>query len=637
MTALRFGTHLAADASWAVTPRLDDDAVTLELWERDGGRYRPRPTSLAVEPVDQLLPMPGRRLFVCGGAGERQHAVWTVDCDTLTRTRLPSQSGRAVRLLAPAAEDPDRRPWALAYDGSRTTFTRLDVAGGPAGRVAADGPADRAAAGGPGDRPAEVDLSGAYRGGVWLDPAGRRLALGRSRAGEPYTTVEVDLATRTSRTLFEVAEHSNDTLHAWHPGTGLGVVHTDVGGVERLGYAHPARGERWAFPDELAAPNGLIEAVAIDPDADRILVHEQRGVLSLLHRYDVATRRRHTLPVPPGALVGQPVWLRGHLVVPWSTPEVPLTFLDLDPDAHPHPVSVRPTRTRQTDARVVTLPGAAGPIEAIAYGGDRWWQRPRLLLALHGGPSSAWRFAYHPFFARLAGEGVAVLAVNPRGSTGYGHRFAAAIRAGWGGPDLDDVLAVGRHLHARRGGVPGMGLMGTSYGGFLALLAAAAGPQLWRYCVAISAFSSAARLHQQAGPAVRRLIERSGGLTDPGALADPGALTDPFRGGIGARDVAQLGHRIQSPVLLVHGRHDEQIPVEHARELATALATALRYVELDAGHDIDRAATWDLISHFIGSADVAAPHTWPPATGQPGGRNPTATTGCSPASTTGRR
>ncbi|MFI9530434.1 alpha/beta hydrolase family protein [Micromonospora rosaria] len=565
----RFGVHLAADASWAATSRLDGDAVTVELWDRDGATFTPHPTPLAVEPVDQLVPTAGRRLLICGGGGSR-HTVWTVDCATLTRTRLTTRAGQAVRLLTPAPGDPDRRPWVLAYDGTRTTLARL-VTHGPTPT-------------------AVIALPGAYTGGVWTDRAGRRLGLGRSRSGEPHTAVEVDLVTGADRTLFEVSDHSNDTLQAWHPGTGLGVVHTDVGGVQRLGYARPGRGERWAFPDDLAAPDGLVEAVAVDPDGHRILAHERRGVRSLLHRYDVVRHRRDTLVVPPGALAGRPVWTRRRLVVPWTTPRVPLTFLDLGP-AGDRPADADATPDPGWEARVVTVPGAAGPIEAIAYGGDRWWQRPRVVVALHGGPSSAWQLAYHPFFAQLAAEGVAVLALNPRGSVGYGHAFAAAIRTGWGGPDLDDVLAVGRHLRALRGDGPGVALVGSSYGGFLALLAAAAGPQLWGRCAAVAPFSSAARLHRQAEPTVRRMIERLGGLTDP-----PHA-------GLGPRDLLRLGHRTRAPILLLHGRHDEQIPVGHVRELAAALVAArgpaVRYREYDLGHDVDGPTAWDAIADFL--------------------------------------
>src|SRR5207244_4887722 len=65
---------------------------------------------------------------------------------------------------------------------------------------------------------------------------------------------------------------------------------------------------------------------------------------------------------------------------------------------------------------------------------------------------------------------------------------------------------------------------------------------------------SAPRLHALAGEPVRRMIERLGGL----------AVVD---GRLGSRDLLRLAPRAACRLLLVHGRYDDVIPVEHAREL----------------------------------------------------------------------
>nr|BFE80626.1 hypothetical protein GCM10020093_032270 [Planobispora longispora] len=129
-------------------------------------------------------------------------------------------------------------------------------------------------------------------------------------------------------------------------------------------------------------------------------------------------------------------------------------------------------------APVRAYDGPAGDIEAVVYGDPDTARR--VVLALHGGPESSWRLGFDPLFRRLAAAGIAVVAPNQRGSTGYGAAHRDAVRGAWGGPDLDDVLHLGRALSAARG--PSLErpmLYGPSYGAYLALLAAAARPGLW--------------------------------------------------------------------------------------------------------------------------------------------------------------
>jgi dipeptidyl aminopeptidase/acylaminoacyl peptidase len=91
------------------------------------------------------------------------------------------------------------------------------------------------------------------------------------------------------------------------------------------------------------------------------------------------------------------------------------------------------------------------------------------ILRIHGGP--VWQF-YHDFanldWQVLAARGYVVLGVNPRGSSGRGDKFAAAIWAQWGGKDAEDVLAAVDHAVAQGIADPQrIGIGGWSYGGIL--------------------------------------------------------------------------------------------------------------------------------------------------------------------------
>jgi len=70
------------------------------------------------------------------------------------------------------------------------------------------------------------------------------------------------------------------------------------------------------------------------------------------------------------------------------------------------------------------------------------------VLRIHGGPVSqfATRFSFE--WQILAANGYAVIAANPRGSSGYGLTFSRAIWADWGHKDFEDVMAAVDHAVA---------------------------------------------------------------------------------------------------------------------------------------------------------------------------------------------
>lgn len=101
--------------------------------------------------------------------------------------------------------------------------------------------------------------------------------------------------------------------------------------------------------------------------------------------------------------------------------------------------------------------------------------RVPLLTFVHGGPASRFDQNYLGYLSHvyapqaLAAKGFAVLRPNPRGTGGYGRAFRVANRNDWGGLDwvdinagIDKVIADGIADPQR------LGLMGWSYGGFIA-------------------------------------------------------------------------------------------------------------------------------------------------------------------------
>jgi dipeptidyl aminopeptidase/acylaminoacyl peptidase len=90
------------------------------------------------------------------------------------------------------------------------------------------------------------------------------------------------------------------------------------------------------------------------------------------------------------------------------------------------------------------------------------------ILRIHGGP--VYQFSNEFFFEWqvFAANGFAVVAANPRGSSGRGEKFSTAIWADWGNKDSQDVLAAVDYAVAQGVADPNrLGVGGWSYGGIL--------------------------------------------------------------------------------------------------------------------------------------------------------------------------
>ncbi|MGQ0430185.1 MAG: S9 family peptidase [Gammaproteobacteria bacterium] len=90
------------------------------------------------------------------------------------------------------------------------------------------------------------------------------------------------------------------------------------------------------------------------------------------------------------------------------------------------------------------------------------------ILRLHGGPVYQFSHEFMEDWQVYAAEGYAVVAPNPRGSSGRGFEFARAIYADWGNRDAADVLAAVDHVVRQGIADPDrLGVGGRSYGGIL--------------------------------------------------------------------------------------------------------------------------------------------------------------------------
>ena len=123
-----------------------------------------------------------------------------------------------------------------------------------------------------------------------------------------------------------------------------------------------------------------------------------------------------------------------------------------------------------------------------------WLYRPKasgrvpVLLSIHGGPEAQERpqYVYSGLYQYLLSQGIAVLAPNIRGSSGYGKSYQRLIHRDFGGNDLKDFRAAAKYLRTLDWIDPErMGVFGGSYGGFATLTCVTRLPEYWKAAVDI--------------------------------------------------------------------------------------------------------------------------------------------------------
>lgn len=191
-------------------------------------------------------------------------------------------------------------------------------------------------------------------------------------------------------------------------------------------------------------------------------------------------------------------------------------------------------------------------------------RRYPLLVSVHGGPANAWlqsftglQSFYGPI-AALSARGYAILRGNVRGSTGRGQAFRRANYRDWGGMDVQDLLAGVDHVIGLGIADPErLGITGWSYGGYLT---AATITQTDRFKAAVI------------GAGMVNLVSYALGHDSPGFL--------PAHFGGEAWEVADLllerspivhADRVTTPTLILHGEHDERVPIWQGYEFHNAL------------------------------------------------------------------
>tara|TARA_Y100000389_G_scaffold157631_1_gene158825 strand:+ start:1146 stop:3002 length:1857 start_codon:yes stop_codon:yes gene_type:complete len=204
------------------------------------------------------------------------------------------------------------------------------------------------------------------------------------------------------------------------------------------------------------------------------------------------------------------------------------------------------------------------------------------LLNIHGGPASQYGFTFFDEFQVYAEAGFNVIACNPRGSTGRGHKYLRDVCGNkWGVNDVHDVLSVFKQMVKELGITSkDYGIMGGSYGGFMTSWIIGNYPKMFKSAVV-----------------ERALInwETMVGTSDIGIGFPEMYLLDEMDNNLNLyRKKSPITHakNITIPTLILHSENDYRCPIEQGEQLFSTLkrnkvvSAMIRFP--NEGHELSR-------------------------------------------------
>lgn len=357
-------------------------------------------------------------------------------------------------------------------------------------------------------------------------------------------------------------------LGPWLPdGSGF-LVRTDAGrDFTELAVMDPLTGDlTW-----IDSPGWDVEQVALSPDGRTLVWTINVDGASQLRGRDLATGTDLAMPtLPVGEVSSLSLTRNGRqAVMVLSTPTRPVNVAVLDlrsgglrwlTDAQPAAAQA----TRLVEPTLVRYPARDGrQIPAYLYRPHDTAGPVGVVLAIHGGPPAQERPAYSNdgFFQYLAAHGVAVLAPNVRGSTGYGTAYQRLSYRDWGGGDLGDFADAAAYLRRQEWVDPKrVGLVGRSYGGFGVLSCVSRLPEYdWAAAVEWCGPANLVTFTRAQPPTWRSKVAIMVG--DP--EADEAFLL--------SRSPITYVDQIRTPLLVIQGANDPRVPKAESDQIVHQL------------------------------------------------------------------
>jgi len=384
----------------------------------------------------------------------------------------------------------------------------------------------------------------------------------------------VDLDGRTTRVTDDGFDHGAPIWAA--DGSIVALRKQSLNQILAAKQAHGSPTDLYRFPAGGGAPVNLTAAWDYIPSAPRIapegrVVAFTAGVAGSTHLFRI--------PLTGGAVEQLTRGARrlAAASIAWDAQRVAYVAGDATHPAEVHVAALDGSGERRlssfNDALVAAIrPRSVEPVRFTSKDGssvEGWLMLPAaadasnrvpLILAIHGGPHSAYGNDFSVQFQVWAARGYAVLYTNPRGSTEYGEKHLWDTWGGWGGRDYEDVMAGVDHVVARYPIDPRrLGVTGYSYGGFLTNWVIT---QTTRFQAAIVGAGISNWVSDYGTADIPRTKESEFGGTPWQAVGAAALLKwSPVMHAAG----------VTTPTLFVHGEADLRVPIEQGEQMYTAL------------------------------------------------------------------
>jgi dipeptidyl aminopeptidase/acylaminoacyl peptidase len=178
----------------------------------------------------------------------------------------------------------------------------------------------------------------------------------------------------------------------------------------------------------------------------------------------------------------------------------------------------------------------------------------------HGGPADHYLNQWDGLAQYFLAKGYTFLTPNFRGSTGYGRAFEHANYHSWGVGDTQDVLHGARFLHTQGVDPARIGILGSSYGGYMVACCLARDPD-YLFACGVSKYGDANVYSSWAQ------CERTTRLYTEMML---GHSRDNWAAYRAASPIHEMAN-VRAPILLLHGLEDDVVPPQASEEWAEAL------------------------------------------------------------------
>jgi dipeptidyl aminopeptidase/acylaminoacyl peptidase len=327
----------------------------------------------------------------------------------------------------------------------------------------------------------------------------------------------------------------------------------------------------------------------VSPDGTLIAVTVDRGVHNDLQVLDLTTLKPRALPAMPVGRVSEVRWRPGSRELGFT-----LASIKSPGDAYSIDTSLG-TLTRWTFSEATFNPDILPAPEQVQWKsfdgvtitGFLYKPAPKftgprpVVISIHGGPEISdgprWQGRSNYLLNEL---GVAILFPNVRGSSGYGRKFAALDDGRLRGDAVKDIGALLDWIPSRPDlDKSRVAVIGVSYGGWLALAAAAEYNDRIRGVIEGAGMTNIVTFLEQTNPA-----RQDNRRQEYGDERDP-----EMRQFLESLSPVNHAAALRKPTFIIHPGKDARVPVSQAQDLLKALRANnpnVWYLEFtEANHD----------------------------------------------------